>query len=81
MGKRTAESKVRTTPEKWEESRTDLNLLLFKRLPYKVVNHPWKGVFKSGSNALSLDFVEGTPAHRGTGFCVPWDIATSGNLF
>lgn len=56
MGKRTAESKVRTTPEKWEESRIELNLSLFKRLPYKVVNHPWKGVFKSGSNACISGF-------------------------
>lgn len=44
--KRTAESKVRTNSEKWEVSRINLNILLFKRLPCKVANLPWKGVFK-----------------------------------
>ena len=54
-----------------------LSLSLFKRLPCKVVNLPWKGVFKS---RLSLGFVEGAPVHKGTGFCVPWNIAAAENL-
>lgn len=30
--------------------------------------------------AISLGFVDGIPAHKGTGFCVPWSIITSENL-